>query len=102
MRKTSMIRLVACGVVLRGAMVTASAQSGGSCGTWTTEAPILPPDVFSAGWSGVTVIAPADHLQAGNALRAAVNLAGPVYFRLGKDDSFPRGSVFLCLVERGC
>jgi len=35
---------------------------------------------------GVTIIAPADHLQAGNALRAAAGLPGPVYFRLGKDD----------------
>ena len=35
---------------------------------------------------GVTVVAPADHVQAGNALRAAAGLPGPVYFRLGKDD----------------
>ena len=35
---------------------------------------------------GVTVVAPADHVQAGIALRATVGLSGPVYFRLGKDD----------------
>ena len=35
---------------------------------------------------GVMVIAPADHLQAASALRAAADLPGPVYFRLGKDD----------------
>ena len=35
---------------------------------------------------GVTVVAPADHVQAGVALRASVGLSGPVYFRLGKDD----------------
>jgi len=36
---------------------------------------------------GMTVIAPADFEQARAALRAAHALAGPVYFRLGKDDS---------------
>jgi transketolase len=36
---------------------------------------------------GVTVVAPADHLQAAQALRAAAGLPGPVYFRLGKDDA---------------
>ena len=36
---------------------------------------------------GLTVIAPADFEQARSALRATSNLAGPVYFRLGKDES---------------
>ena len=36
---------------------------------------------------GMTVIAPADFEQACAALRAAHDLPGPVYFRLGKDDS---------------
>ncbi|MDA1313147.1 MAG: 1-deoxy-D-xylulose-5-phosphate synthase [Acidobacteria bacterium] len=35
---------------------------------------------------GVTVVVPADHVQAGNALRVTAGLPGPVYFRLGKDD----------------
>ena len=35
----------------------------------------------------MTVIAPADHLQAGRALLASVHIPGPIYFRLGKDDS---------------
>lgn len=34
----------------------------------------------------MTVIAPADHLQATAALRATANVPGPIYFRLGKDD----------------
>jgi transketolase len=36
---------------------------------------------------GMRVIAPADHLQLANALRATWNLAGPTYYRLGKDDT---------------
>jgi transketolase len=36
---------------------------------------------------GMTVIAPADFEQARAALRATHSLPGPVYFRLGKDDS---------------
>lgn len=35
---------------------------------------------------GITVISPADFIQAKNSLSAAWNLPGPVYFRLGKDD----------------
>jgi transketolase len=35
---------------------------------------------------GLTVIAPADHEQAGRALLATWGLAGPIYYRLGKDD----------------
>lgn len=35
---------------------------------------------------GMTVIAPADHQQARNALLASWDLPGPVYYRLGKDD----------------
>jgi len=35
---------------------------------------------------GLTVIAPADFEQAGNALNATWDLPGPVYYRLGKDD----------------
>lgn len=35
---------------------------------------------------GLTVVAPADHEQARQALLATWNLAGPVYYRLGKDD----------------
>ena len=35
---------------------------------------------------GVTIVAPADYKQAANALRAAVDLPGPVYFRIGKDN----------------
>ncbi len=34
---------------------------------------------------GVTIVAPADYTQAANALRATVDLPGPVYFRIGKD-----------------
>lgn len=34
----------------------------------------------------MTVIAPADHLQARAALLATANVPGPIYFRLGKDD----------------
>jgi len=37
---------------------------------------------------GLTVIAPADHLQAANAVRAAHQLPGPIYFRLGKRDDY--------------
>jgi transketolase len=35
---------------------------------------------------GLTVIAPADHEQARRALLATWDLAGPIYYRLGKDD----------------
>lgn len=35
---------------------------------------------------GLTVVAPADHQQATAALRAILDLPGPVYLRLGKDD----------------
>ncbi len=35
---------------------------------------------------GVTVIAPADHLQTKTALKATWDMPGPVYYRLGKDD----------------
>ncbi len=35
----------------------------------------------------MTVIAPADHLQAREALLATANVPGPIYFRLGKDDT---------------
>ena len=35
---------------------------------------------------GLTVIAPADHRQARNALAATWDQAGPVYYRIGKDD----------------
>ena len=35
---------------------------------------------------GLAVIAPADHRQAASALRATWDLAGPVYYRIGKDD----------------
>jgi len=35
---------------------------------------------------GLTVIAPADHEQARRALLATWELAGPIYYRLGKDD----------------
>lgn len=34
----------------------------------------------------MTIVAPADHLQAREALRSTWNLPGPVYYRLGKDD----------------
>lgn len=36
---------------------------------------------------GLTVIAPADHRQARTALHATADIGGPVYFRLGKDES---------------
>lgn len=36
---------------------------------------------------GLTVVAPADFEQAAEALRATWNLPGPVYYRLGKDDT---------------
>lgn len=36
---------------------------------------------------GMTVVAPSDHLQAAEAIRAAHEMPGPVYFRLGKDDT---------------
>jgi transketolase len=36
---------------------------------------------------GMTVLAPADHQQARSALRATYDDEGPVYYRLGKDDS---------------
>ena len=35
---------------------------------------------------GLTVIAPADCLQAATAIRATYDLPGPIYYRLGKDD----------------
>jgi transketolase len=35
---------------------------------------------------GITVIAPADYMQARTAVLASWNLPGPVYYRLGKDD----------------
>ena len=35
----------------------------------------------------MTVIAPADHLQAREALLATASVPGPIYFRLGKDDT---------------
>ena len=35
----------------------------------------------------MTVIAPADHLQAGAAVLATAGIPGPIYFRLGKDDT---------------
>ena len=35
----------------------------------------------------MTVIAPADHLQAGAAVMATAAVPGPIYFRLGKDDT---------------
>jgi transketolase len=35
---------------------------------------------------GITVIAPADHQQAKAAILATWDLAGPIYYRLGKDD----------------
>jgi transketolase len=37
---------------------------------------------------GMTVIAAADHQQLASAMRATWNLPGPVYYRLGKDDTF--------------
>ncbi len=37
---------------------------------------------------GITVIAPADHEQLASALGATWDLPGPVYYRLGKDDTF--------------
>ena len=36
---------------------------------------------------GMTVIVPADHLQAREALLATTTVPGPIYFRLGKDDN---------------
>jgi transketolase len=35
---------------------------------------------------GMTIVAPADHEQMATALRATWALAGPVYYRIGKDD----------------
>ena len=35
---------------------------------------------------GLTVVAPADHLQTSTAVRRTWDLPGPVYYRLGKDD----------------
>lgn len=35
---------------------------------------------------GLTVVAPADHEQTANALRATWDMPGPVYYRIGKDD----------------
>ena len=42
---------------------------------------------------GMTVVAPADHAQARNALRSTWNMPGPVYYRLGKDDSVTVGGL---------
>jgi transketolase len=36
---------------------------------------------------GLTVVTPADHEQAGTAIRSTWELPGPVYYRLGKDDT---------------
>lgn len=36
---------------------------------------------------GITVIAPADHAQLATALRATAAVPGPIYFRLGRDDT---------------
>lgn len=36
--------------------------------------------------SGMTVVAPADHVQARSVMRVIQDLPGPVYIRLGKDD----------------
>jgi transketolase len=36
---------------------------------------------------GMTVVAPADHQQARSALLGTVDLPGPIYFRLGKDET---------------
>jgi len=36
---------------------------------------------------GITVIAPADYQQAGSAFLATWDLPGPIYYRLGKDDT---------------
>ncbi|MCC6179024.1 MAG: 1-deoxy-D-xylulose-5-phosphate synthase [Chloroflexi bacterium] len=35
---------------------------------------------------GMTVVAPADYQQCASALRATLDVRGPIYFRLGKDD----------------
>ena len=35
---------------------------------------------------GLSIIAPADHLQTSTALHATWNLPGPIYYRLGKDE----------------
>ena len=35
---------------------------------------------------GMTIVAPADHLQASSALLETWDLPGPIYYRLGKDD----------------
>jgi transketolase len=37
---------------------------------------------------GIAIVAAADHAQAATALRATADLAGPVYYRLGKDDTY--------------
>lgn len=37
---------------------------------------------------GLTVIAPADHEQAAAAMRATYDLAGPIYYRMGKRDDY--------------
>lgn len=36
---------------------------------------------------GMSVVAPADHVQAAAAIRATHGMPGPVYFRIGKDDT---------------
>src|SRR5260370_32074818 len=35
----------------------------------------------------MTVVAPADHMQARQAVLATAGVPGPIYFRLGKDDA---------------
>ncbi|MCX6354748.1 MAG: 1-deoxy-D-xylulose-5-phosphate synthase [Candidatus Aureabacteria bacterium] len=37
---------------------------------------------------GLTVIAPADHLQAATAIRATYDLPGPIYYRIGKNEDY--------------
>jgi transketolase len=37
---------------------------------------------------GLTVIAPADHVQASAAVRSTYDLPGPIYYRMGKNDNF--------------
>ncbi len=37
---------------------------------------------------GLTVVAPADHMQAAEAIRATSDVPGPIYFRIGKRDDY--------------
>src|SRR5258708_8372254 len=37
--------------------------------------------------ASMTVVVPADHLQTAAALNATATVPGPIYFRLGKDDT---------------